>query len=134
MAPYVPPQPDHVRAPVPLDKRVAIALYKMASCCECRVVKNQFGVHKSTVKKFMYMFCEKLVKYYPRIYIRLPQEDEAAAIARNFEAKCHLPQIFGAIDGIHIPILAPKIGYRDFVNRKMWTSYNMQAIVDDRGR
>ncbi|CAN7945633.1 unnamed protein product, partial [Ixodes hexagonus] len=134
MAPYMSPKPDCVRAPVPLKKRVGIALYKMASCCEYRVVGNQFGVHKSTVKKCVYMFCRTLVKHYLRDYIRLPSSEEAVIIARNFEARCHLPQIFGAIDGTHIPILAPKKGYRDFVNRKQWTSYNVQAIVDDRGQ
>ncbi|KAG0414043.1 hypothetical protein HPB47_008812 [Ixodes persulcatus] len=128
VAPFMSSKPDCVRAPVPLEKRVAIALYKMASCCEYRVVRNQFGVRKSTVKKYVYMFCRTIVKYYLRDYIRLPSTEEAENISRNFEARCHLPQIFGAIDGTHVPILAPKKGYRDFVNRKLWTSFNVQAI------
>lgn len=81
MAPVMSPQPSYVKAPLPLDKRIAIALYKMVSCAEYRVVGNQFGVHK-----------------------------EATAIARNFEARCHLPQLFGAIDGTHIPRTALKKG------------------------
>ncbi|KAG0434026.1 hypothetical protein HPB47_019404 [Ixodes persulcatus] len=42
-------------------------------------------------------------------------------------------EIWGAIDGTHIPILAPRKGYPDFVNMKHWPSFNMQAVVDDRG-
>lgn len=36
------------------DVRVAIVLYKLASCAEYRVVVNQFGVHKTTMKTFVY--------------------------------------------------------------------------------
>lgn len=126
MAPAMSPRQDYVRTPVPVSKRVAIALYKMASCCEYRVVANQFGVHKSTVKKCVYMFCRKLVKHYMNKFITLWNE-EAEAISRRFEISCHLPQILGAIDGTHIPMLAPQKGYWDFINRKMWMSCNMQG-------
>lgn len=133
MAPFISPKPNCVRPPVPLDKRVAIALYKMGSCAEYRVVANQFGIHKSTVKKCVYLFCSALVKNYLGELVCLPSADEAAAIAGRFEDMCHIPQIFGSIDGTHIPIQPPAKGYRDFINRKMWASYNMQAVVDDRG-
>ncbi|KAG0444343.1 hypothetical protein HPB47_013904, partial [Ixodes persulcatus] len=122
-----------VRPPVEVDKRVAIALYKLASCCEYRVVANQFGVHKSTVKKYVYLLCQTLTTKFMMDFIRLPNVEEARQIAANFEGRCHIPQIWGAIDGTHIPILAPRKGYRDFVNRKHWPSFNMQAVVDDRG-
>ncbi|KAH7932414.1 hypothetical protein HPB51_029301 [Rhipicephalus microplus] len=133
VAPFMSPCENYVRTPVPLDKRVAIALYKLASCGEYRIVANQFGVHKSTVKKFFYMFCQSATTHLAKEYVKLPSANEAKKIAERFEAKCHLPQIFGAIDGTHIPITAPKTGYRDFVNRKFWVSYNVQAVVDDGG-
>lgn len=44
-----------IREAVPIDKQVAITLYKLPSCCEYRVVGNAFGVHKSTVKKYFYL-------------------------------------------------------------------------------
>ena len=34
--------------------------------------------------------------------------------------------------GTHIPILAPTDGYRDFQNRKGWSSFVLQGVVDDR--
>ncbi|XP_071577858.1 uncharacterized protein [Temnothorax nylanderi] len=64
----------------------------------------------------------------------MPNQDEAKYIAMQFENISHIPQILGCIDGTHIPITVPEEGYRDFVNRKGWASYNVQAIVDHNGR
>jgi hypothetical protein len=37
-----------VREPISVEKKIAVSLYKLASCCEYRVVGNVFGIHKST--------------------------------------------------------------------------------------
>ena len=55
------PEASTVRQPVALQKRVAIALYKLASGGEYRVIANQFGVHKCAVKKMVYLFCKGMV-------------------------------------------------------------------------
>ncbi|XP_060786282.1 putative nuclease HARBI1 [Neoarius graeffei] len=120
-----------VRAPIPLQMRVAIVLYKLASCAEYRLIANQFGVHKSTVKKFVYAFCKGMVATIIHQLIKVPTAEEASAIARRFEEKFLIPQIIGCIDGTHIPLLPPSDGYKDFVNRKGWPSYVLQAVVDD---
>lgn len=79
VAPFVSPCENYVRAPVPLGKRVATALYKLASCGEYRIVANQFGVHKSTVKKFFYMFCHSVTTHLAKEYVKLP--------SANFQSK-----------------------------------------------
>ncbi|KAL7877165.1 hypothetical protein SRHO_G00038080 [Serrasalmus rhombeus] len=43
--------------------RVAVALYKLGLCAEYRVLFNQFGIHKSTVKKFVYLFCKGIIQF-----------------------------------------------------------------------
>ena len=126
------PQLETVRAPLPLEMRVAICLYKLGSCCEYRLVANQFGVAKSTVQKIIYLFCEGMMSSVAKEFIRVPTTREARAIAKRFEDKFHIPQVIGCIDGSHIPVLAPKAGYTDFQNRKGWTSYILQAVVDDK--
>uniref|UniRef100_A0A671VQ44 DDE Tnp4 domain-containing protein n=1 Tax=Sparus aurata TaxID=8175 RepID=A0A671VQ44_SPAAU len=125
------PEDVTVRAPVPLEMRVAIVLYKLASCAEYRVVANQFGIPKSTVKKFVYKFCKGMVSSVIHKFIKVPTTEEAISIARRFEQKFHIPQIIGCIDGTHIPVLLPNDGYKDFANRKGWPSYVLQAMVDN---
>lgn len=111
---------------------MAVALYKFASCAEYQVVGNIFGIHKSTVKKCLYRVVNAINNMMMADY--LSNEFEAVEIANNFEKIWHISQIIGCIDGLHIPILAPVDGYRDYVNRKGWLSYNLQAVADDKCR
>lgn len=129
---FMSPNAVTVREAIPLQMRVAIVLYRLGSSGEYRMVANQFGVHKCTVKKFVYMFCNGMLNGPLRELIKMPKEEEAIEIARRFEAAHGIPQIIGLIDGTHIPVLPPSNGYRDFVNRKGWPSYVLQAVVDDR--
>ncbi|XP_058229067.1 uncharacterized protein LOC131342322 isoform X2 [Hemibagrus wyckioides] len=117
---------------VPLEMRVAIALYKLGGCREYRSIAYRFGVHKTTVMKFVYMFCKGVVNQAIRHFIRVPSLQEARAIAKRFESNFCIPQVIGCVDVTHIPVLAPSDCYMNFINRKDWTSYVLQGVVDDR--
>ena len=45
-----------------------------------------------------------------------------------------LPQCVGAVDGCHIPILAPKENHCDYFNRKSFHSIILQVVVDQNRR
>ncbi|XP_071653711.1 uncharacterized protein [Temnothorax longispinosus] len=122
------------RQPLSVEKQVAIALYKLASCAEYRVVGDVMGVHKSTVRKCLFRVTMAINNVMVQENIFMPSEDEAQFISLQFKKRSFIPQLIGCIDGTHIPITAPHEGYRDFVNRKGWTSYNVMAVVDHNGR
>ena len=63
---------------------------------------------------------------------KLPDLGEAQKIADRNSRAPHVPQLFGALDGTHVPILPPAAGYRDFVNCEGWPSIILQALVDDK--
>lgn len=134
LRPHMSPSKNYVRAPVPLDKRVAIAVCQLATCGEYRVVGNMFGVHKATVHNCVYLFCNVVTKRLLKQFVKMPDAAEAIFLAQRFEQRCKLPQVIGAIDGTHIPVLPPSSGYRDFINRKGWPSLVLQAVVDSSGR
>ena len=125
------PEEVTVRAPIPLEMSVANVLYKLARCAEYRILANQFGVHKSKVIKMVYLFCTGMVTSAIHNFIKVPTTEAAISIANRFEQKFNIPQIISCIDGTHIPVLPPSDGYKDFVNRKGWPSYALQAVVDD---
>lgn len=113
-----------------VSKKVAVPLYYLASCCEYRIVANQFGIHKATVCKTIHEFVKATNKILIEKYLHFPNETEAITISSHFEQRSKIPNIIGFIDGTHIPILPPSKGYRDFVNRKGWPSLILQAVVD----
>lgn len=150
------PKECTVREPIALEKRVAIALYCLASAAEFRVVGDVFGVSISSVHNCVMKFCDALTDHVDR-FIFMPNEDEAKEIAERISTYEGFPQVIiflgipviyftiqyqlnflfkviGMIDGSHIPIKPPLDGYSDFVNRKGWPSMVLQAVVDDRKR
>lgn len=128
LRPHLLPKENYVRQPL---KKVAIAIYKFASCAEYRVIANQFGTNKCVVHKCIYDFCKAMCKEFSKEIPTMPNEIEAQEIAFKFEEICGIPNVIGAIDGTHIPILAPTNGHSDFINRKGWTSYNVLAVIDN---
>ncbi len=77
------PEDEAVRNPIPLIMRVNVVLYKLGSCAEYHIVANPFDVHKSTVKKSVYIFCKVIMNGPIRDLIRMPGEVEAYQIARD---------------------------------------------------
>lgn len=125
------PELATVRSPIPLLKRVCIAIFKLASCAEYRVVGETFGVSTVSVFRCVNAFVFALSGLKGQ-FITFPNNEEAAAIADRIEARHGYPQAFGAIDGSHIAINPPAVGLADYLNRKMFPSLVLQGLVDDR--
>ncbi|XP_032809146.1 uncharacterized protein LOC116941911 isoform X1 [Petromyzon marinus] len=128
------PPAFQVRSPVPLEKRVGIALYKLASYDKYREVGNMFAVHRSTVHKYLYKFCRVMVELHLQNQIALPNEHEGRRIARGFWERFSIPQVMGMIGSTHIPITPLRGCIQDYMNRKEWPSLVLQALVDDKLR
>lgn len=122
------------REPVSVEKQVAVCLYFLSSCCEYRIVGNNFGIHKATVWKCIHKVINAINTKLMSSWIIMPDNDECRKIAEAFEKKTHISQLIGAIDGTHISILPPSDGYRDFINQKGWPSIILQAVVDNNYR
>ena len=67
-------------------------------------------------------------------YIKIPQGDGMQQVVDGFLGPWQFPQCAGALDGTHIPILAPADNHTDYFNRKGFHSIVMQALVDYRYR
>lgn len=72
---------------------------------------QHFRMSWAIVHQCLYAVCTSIKEQLMRHYFRLPNVARANEIAyRNFWA--HLvPQIYDALDGMHIPILSPKDDY-----------------------
>uniref|UniRef100_A0A668AYU4 DDE Tnp4 domain-containing protein n=1 Tax=Myripristis murdjan TaxID=586833 RepID=A0A668AYU4_9TELE len=72
--------------------------------------------------------CSLLPELLPR-----PSPEKLAEMASYFEHRWGPPRCVGAIDGSHIPIIAPQEYRTDYYNQKGWYSIVLQAVVDGRG-
>ncbi|XP_061599578.1 uncharacterized protein LOC133462376 [Cololabis saira] len=118
---------------VPLKKRVAVALWKLATGSEYRSIGHLFGVSITTVCTCVQDFCKAVDMLLLPEQIRFPDERRLRQIAAYNESRWGMPHCVGAIDGSHIPIIAPKDYHNDYFNRKGWHSIILQGVVDGKG-
>lgn len=118
---------------VPLRKRVAIALWKLATGSEYRSISQLFGVSTTTVWRCVKDLCAAAETLLMPEQIHLPDETKFREMAFYFESKWGLPQCVGAIDCVHVPIIAPKHFQKDSCNPRGWHSMIVQAVVDGEG-
>ena len=119
-----------MRKAIPLEQRVAIALWRLATNEDYRTIAHLFGVSRSSVCVIVREVCQAIVSLLSPVYIQVPKGDKLKAIVDGFKTKWGFPQCVGAIDGSHIPIVLPLHYPADYHNRKGWHSIILQAVVD----
>ncbi|KAG0435871.1 hypothetical protein HPB47_018278 [Ixodes persulcatus] len=76
----------NMRQAIPLEKRVAIALYRLATSAEDRTVANLFGVSRSFVNIIFREFCGVLVQRLEPRFVKFPRAHDLAEHLRQFAA------------------------------------------------
>ena len=118
---------------IPVRKRVAIALWRLATNSEYRTVSHLFGVGISTVLQSVRELCDAVIAVLLPQHIPVPDGRMLEEKANFFRDRWGVPQCVGAIDGSHIPIIAPEEYPGDYFNRKGWHSIILQGVVDGKG-
>uniref|UniRef100_A0A3Q2YLC0 Protein ALP1-like n=2 Tax=Hippocampus comes TaxID=109280 RepID=A0A3Q2YLC0_HIPCM len=129
LAPAITRQTTNLRTPIEPRRRVAIALWWLATSGEYRTIACLFGVGLSTVCNIVRQVTNALVDTLHQRFISLPTGQRLDATIAGFVERGY-PQCAGAIDGTHIPIIAPRDNPEDYHNRKGWYSIILQAVVD----
>lgn len=63
----------------------------------------------------------------------IPRGNKLREIVNGFESDWGFPQVAGAINGSHIPIVRPNESASDYYNRKGYYSIVVQGLVDHLG-
>lgn len=126
-------QDTRMRAAIPVDKRVATSLWRLATG-ECyRSCGLMMGVSKPTIVNCCHEFVQELCNLQNE-FIQFPStRAELTKLIEGFSEKSKIPNVVAAIDGSHIPIKAPTINHEDYFNRKHFYSYLVQGVVDSTG-
>ena len=118
LGPYLEKELTRFREPVPVSKRIAIALWRLATGIDYRSIGQLFGVGTSTCCKITHHVSDALVAVLLKRFIKVVANERILETKEAFRVMSGLPQCVGAVDGCHIPILAPKENHCDYVNRK----------------
>ena len=95
-----------------------------------RSVDNLVGSTNSTRCEMFKETCDVIVSVLLPKYIKMPSNERLDAIIDGFETKFGFPNCGGAIDGTHIPVIAPQFYHPDYRNRKGYYSIVAKVVCD----
>ena len=131
LRPYVERATTNMRAPVEVERQVALTLYYLSDEGRLRKTANAFGLARSTVSITVRRISKVITQHLGPKYIQLPLTvDQVKEKVDNFYRLHSVPQCIGAIDCTHIDIKAPSSNPTDYMNRKSRFSLNVQACCD----
>ena len=135
LSPHIAKRDTNFRKAIAVRHRVAITLYWLADTARYRTIANLFGVGKSTVCTIVKQVCEVLVGILLSRYIYFPQNrQEVQDEIDGFRDRAGFPQVVAALDGCHVPIIAPLQSSEDYVNWKGFYAVTLQGLVDSNYR
>lgn len=105
-------QDTSMRKAISTETRLAVTLYYLASTAEFRTIAHLFGVSTSFVCICVKEVSEAVNQKLSGI-INFPHDDDLVQVMAGYEEKWGIPMCAGAIDGTHIPILAPEESHTD---------------------
>ena len=119
-----------LREAITVEKRVAVALWRLATGISYRTVGLTFGIGRCTAMNVKDEFCSALMRR-ANDFIKFPKaEAETRQAIQKFQDISHFPQVVGALDGSRIPIKAPNEEPNEYVNRKSFHSIVLQGVAD----
>lgn len=130
VAPAIARQNTRLRVPIPVEKRVAVGLWRLATGDCYRSCSLIVGLSKASAVYCTHEFVEELCRMRCD-FIKFPTTTaEIRRKIEGFKDKSDIPNVVGAVDGTHVPIKAPDINHEDYFNRKHFYSYVVQGVVD----
>ena len=120
-------QNTQLRNAIPIEKRVVVAIWRLATGDSYRAVGKTSRIGKSTAVSITHDFYKGLSKI-SRRFIRFPKSSSKTHSAiRDFkeETNCKTPQVLRAVDCTHFKILPPaNEDKKDYFSRKQCHTIN----------
>lgn len=120
-----------MRKSLTVDFRIAVAIYILKSGCDASVAADSFKIGTSTANSLLNEVCRALNEVLWDEMVKFPRtKEERENNCKEFENRWQFPNTIGALDGTHVPILAPPEHAADYFNYKHYHSMVILAMVD----
>nr|XP_027215952.1 uncharacterized protein LOC113808677 [Penaeus vannamei] len=119
----------HLSNKILSEEKILVTLWLLGNQESFRCVGDRFNLSKSSLHKvFLEVACA--LNLVMENIIVWPARDQINTFTEQCFRKTGFPGVVGAIDGTHIQIPGPKENKDSYVNRKMFTSIQLQAVCD----
>ncbi|KAK4022511.1 protein ALP1-like [Daphnia magna] len=123
----------NLRAHVPLEKRVGVALGLLASKNEYKndysVIAHTFGISKSSVAIIFKQFCNAVVDILFGKVVQLPSGPGFREEADKFELRYLFPDTIGVVGATHLPVATPRNCGAGYTNSSGWNSIVLLGVA-----
>ncbi|XP_051253650.1 putative nuclease HARBI1 [Dicentrarchus labrax] len=133
LKPQLKRQDTTYRLCIPLQKRVALTLYKLAYPCDYKTVAELFAVGVASVCRCVHEFCTAVIEVLKPQLVVTPNDSELVKIADFFLHSYGIPQCIGVLDTMQITVIKPPHYQSEPPNRESYLAILLQAVVDGNG-
>ena len=132
LAPSLQRQDTRMRLAVPVRVKVAVSISRLATGNSMRSIADLYRIGLSTSQLAVSQFTAAMKSVLLKKFIRWPSAPVMEKFAQEFEDLQNIPYVVGAVDGSHIPIVAPRLHATDYYNRKGFHSILLQGVVSSK--
>ena len=125
-------QDTNMRSVVPVQVKVAVSISRLATGTSMQSIADLYRIGLSTSQLVVLQFTNAVRLILQKKYIRWPSTTTMDKFAREFENIHEIPYVIGAVDGSHIPIVAPRLHATDYYNHKGFHSILLQGVVSSK--
>ena len=118
-----------MRFAIPVQVKVAVSIIRLASGNSMQCIVDLYKIGLSSSQQAISQFCGAIKKILLRKFISWPGPATMDRYVQEFQDLHQIPYVVGAIDGSHIPIIAPRLHAADYYNRKGFHSLLLQGVV-----
>jgi len=106
------------RKKIPIETKVVMAFAQLGNENYLQMCGKVYGIVESTTLITVRELCSTIKNHLKPLVIPKLTKDKIKKIIVGFESLHGIPYILGAIDGNHIPIVAPKVDPKSYYCRK----------------
>jgi hypothetical protein len=129
LAPDLQRRDTSMRLAIPVQVKVAVSITRLATGNSMQVIADLYRIGLFSSQLAVSQFCCAIKKILLKKFINWPSPSTMDRYAQEFQELQQIPYVVGAVDGSHIPIVAPRLHAPDYYNRKGFHSVLLQGVV-----